>query len=94
MYFNIVCLIVSEQSSLQNVGKTDSNFEHNFYFLNYLGGAKNAGDSSKFESLPSADQLNTQSSLEKLNTCLKGSPFLAGPDATQVLPFFSSLPGE
>jgi hypothetical protein len=28
--------------------------------------------------------MSNQSTLEKLNTCLKGSPFLAGPDATQV----------
>jgi hypothetical protein len=56
-----------------------------FYFVfNVTGGEKKSGDSSKYEPLPSPGQMSDESTLEKLNTCLKGSAFLAGPELTQV----------
>ena len=55
----------------------------------FIGGENKSGDSSKYEPLPWPGQMSEESTLEKLNTCLKGSAFLAGPELTQVQLKFS-----
>ena len=48
------------------------------------GKAKESKNSEAYDPLPTEEDMKTQSGMETLNTCLKGSEYLSGVQATQV----------